>query len=269
MQITEGVISILSALLLTPCSTGQLANLHSKSRKKCSEKMKALYDLGLVRRFQQPFIEKRGKGEYIYFLSKKGSAILGANNGKRSYHLINPLKNIYSLPHTLAITDLNIALTQGGAPGFLCRFYYPRQLNIQASDFEGVLPDGSAVIEHKASHKKILHFLEVDLSTESLASDKSYSVKHKLDKYYRLLENEDASKILTDKFGYTFNGFRVLFVLSSHERLNSLIDLAETADAEFIWCGTKELLHNGHIYDPAWCNYKHEKLSLTGRYPIR
>ncbi|MDH3976618.1 MAG: hypothetical protein OEV42_20335, partial [Deltaproteobacteria bacterium] len=150
MRLTLRDEKILAELSLNTYSLNQIASTFFTSRKKASERMKKLYDAGLVKRIPHPFASSTGKAEFVY--STK------------------PIKDVYAVPHSLMITDVKLSFLLSFPPCFKSEFYYPKQLNPKAVDLCGVIPDGISIIENVESGKRIVHFVEADCGTEMLKS---------------------------------------------------------------------------------------------------
>ncbi len=265
--ITERDDRILIDLSNNVFSSKQIKERHFPSDKRASKRLKALYDSGLVRRFPQPFIKGRGKGEYIYFLSVKGKNLLEQYLG-RKVSLINPLKDVYSLPHRIMIGDFHITFEKLSSHDFSTHFYYPKECDISHGDLNGLVPDGIAIVEKISAKKAILHFLEADCSSEALMTKgSSYSIARKMEKYQQLFDNRTALEYLNKKLGFNFNGFRVLFVASEAKRLQSMMKISAGLNAEFIWFARHEYVTAGKILDSIWSNFKYSDLSLIASYP--
>jgi hypothetical protein len=262
MRFTERDKRILTRLTCNKHTLSQIARQHFTSRKKAAERMKVLFDEGLVERIPQPFINK-GKGEYIYYISNQGKSLNRTDHiSKKS---TDPYRNIYSVLHDLMITDIYLELISP-VLGFNIDYYCPNHIAIR-SDLQYIIPDGLAVIEKNSTGKKLLIFIEADRSTEPLSSDKTYSLEKKLEKYVYLFDYQDELNALNRLLKYPFKGFRVLIVAKTKRRMEGIKRITADLEAEFIWITTSQAITNKSIYKPIWSNYKHESLSLIEAYP--
>ena len=248
MRLTLRDEKILAELSCNICSLGQIADAFFSSRKKACERMKKLFDAGLVKRVPCPFVAGGGKAEFIY------SA--------------RPIRDVYTVPHSLMISDVRFAFLLSSMSEFKSEFYYPKQLGLKQASLCGLIPDGVIVIEGSVSGKKIVHFLEADCGSETLSSKKSsYSLEYKLEKYLMLFDDKEAMKCVGEVFGFEVRGFRVLVVGKGERRMDGIKRLAGKLGAEFVWCALHEDMKRQMIYSSVWNNCKFEALSLIKPYP--
>lgn len=269
MTLTNRDREILRVLSHNAYSASQIAALYFTSNKKAAERLKSLFDSGFVNRFAQPFMEGRGKAEFIYCLSRRGFELAKGLPGRFAPATVNPLRNVYSLPHRLMTGDFHVAVSKPAPKGFQAQFFYPAQLGMGAGGIGGLVPDGVLVIEQASTGKKLLHFVEADCGSETLRSQKNYSLEHKLEKYVSLFEDPKACEPVCTALGYAFSGFRVLFVAKDGKRVGAVMPVAERLSAEFVWFAEHAQVRAFRVFEAVWSNHVHASLSLTAPYPPR
>ena len=175
MRLTSRDQDILSLLSFNAYSLSILALLFFSSKKKAAQRMRMLFDARLVFRAQRPFLGGRGKAEYVY--------------------TAKPIKSVYSIPHSLIIGDVHVAMTVVQANGFLVEFFYPGSIGLMPNVLNGLIPDAVAVIKEVQSGKKLLHFIEADTGSESVSAKRShYSLEKKFEKYLSLLRRRRGAR---------------------------------------------------------------------------
>ena len=103
-------------------------------------------------------------------------------------------------------------------------------------------PDTVFSIGDSLANKTCLFFLEVDCGTETIVSPKrdTNDIRHKIIKYQWYFQS-GGYKRYEEVFATKLNGFRLLFLTSTHGRLVALCQLAqEMKPSNFIWlteCG--------------------------------
>ena len=249
MKLTRRDSLIIEILTNNAYSLSQIAIIYFNSNtKKGAERMKVLFDAGIVFRTQRPFVSGRGKAEYVY--SAK------------------PIKNVFSIPHSLIISDLHVSMIRAEAPGYSVAFSYPNSIGLVPEITRGLVPDGIVVIKSLKTGKKLLHFIEADTGSESITSKRAhYSVDRKFNKYVELYDNKDNQSELEQVLGFKMKGFRVLVIASSGKRIRAFKALTSKTNAEFVWFALHEDVNDESVFGPIWSNYKYDKLSLIGRYP--
>ncbi len=116
------------------------------------------------------------------------------------------------------------------------------------------IPDAVMAITHTCVEQTLLFFLEVDRSTESLASmnRNTKSIDYKFYRYQRYLRSQ-GYKRYEFFFKAPLNGFRLLVVCNSDHRLKQLYNLAQQIpDDSFVWLTTEQRILNQGLGAPIW-----------------
>jgi len=269
MKITNRDVNIFLDCSNNIVPSSHLARRYFPSQKKCSHRMKELYEEGYVKRFASPFVSGNGKGEFIYYSSAKGRDVLRQQYDRDTGYLLNPLKDAYTIPHRLMVAEFQTASMFKQDDDYKASFLYPRETKLRAIDMGGLIPDGILVVEKLSISKALLMFLEVDMGTEPLAGDSSNSLRQKLERYSACFDSPDTQRKINDALGHDFQGFRVLFTVGGKRRLDNILLLCEKLQIEFIWITQSSNIKSGQIFDPVWGNYKFQNLSLIAPYPGR
>jgi len=269
MKITNRKKKILTAVSYNIYGLSQLAEIYFTNKKKAAEAMKKLFDTGLVNRTFNPMHNSKGKPEYLYFLAGKGKKELERNFGVRVDATINPLRNVFSIPHRLLISDFHVSSACNAPDGFKARFLYPKQVHLTAELMNGLISDGIFTVERQETGKQLLHFLEADMGSESIAGRSAYSLEHKLGKYAECFDSINIQEGINSALGYEFQGFRVLVVAESVTRIENIKALTKKLKAEFVWFALGWDIREKRIYKRVWSNYLYTNLSLLEPYPPR
>lgn len=197
MRLWKRDTHILFELERTILSITQIAKLFFPKKKKASERMTLLHRAGFVSRFHTPYIEERGRPEYIY--CKKGRR-------PKSYGWIR---------HQLLITDFRLWLKKIIPQDLKLEFFYSSELHNRISGGLFV-PDGCFIVSNE--DKDLLCFLEIDRSTEPLKG-KHYAFKDKIALYEHYFDSQNYQKDFSE---HQFKGFRLICLFNSRSRLTRL-----------------------------------------------
>jgi hypothetical protein len=274
----EALLSIARYRFLTP---SQIERLHFPNLKKAQLRLKFLFESGLVGRVAQPSPIIQGKSEFVYFLKKKSLEALECLNGSFSgsqSNLIIPSHIPRAINHFLDINSAGIAFevsaarTADSACPIKCHFIpeYLKEVSerdgrlrkaIDAHSFNGKkLPDENRIKPDfvmaldKGEGRKLLFFGEIDRGTESIlsASADKYCLKRKIGAYVACFDNGHY-KAYEKNFGAAFNGFRVLFITTTEERLRNVLDaLTSFDDVAFFWLTTLDKLDGDVLTSRIW-----------------
>ena len=122
-------------------------------------------------------------------------------------------------------------------------------------DSQHLIPDGAFMIRHETRNTALLFFLEIDMGTETLASQKGErtDVRHKLDAYQDYFRSGKSSRY-GEAWQCRFRGFRVLFVTHPAGRRDAICRLVTTrAPLDFIWVADHDQLVSQGLAAPVWC----------------
>jgi len=241
-------------------STSQIKELMFPTLQKAQTRLKRVWEAGLVKRFQYPvLLIEGGKGEYIYHKGRK------------------PKLSFTGLLHTLQLNDLRIAFelacknsARVNMVGFIPEYravvdekgLIKRVVEdvAMARDQDGsgqekrFIPDAVTCLENPANKKKILLFIELDLATEKLVSEKTekYSVMKKM-MLYRDYQRQKGFERYNRTFDYLFKGFRVLIVMNNQRRIQMLRkELTLRGIEKFVWFGEREVISQKTVFDDIW-----------------
>jgi hypothetical protein len=117
-----------------------------------------------------------------------------------------------------------------------------------------VYPDAVLIMSHRPSQRSLLFFVEVDMSTESVASPsgKPNDIRQKLINY-RIALGRKLYKSCERIVGVPLTGFRVLFVANTLERASVLCRLAaEMAPMDFVWITDHGRLRGSGLHGAIW-----------------
>jgi hypothetical protein len=175
------------------------------------------------------------------------------------------------IQHSLWINQFRIILekTYISNAGISCDFLYARQIIARSLDQCSLRPDAMFTLEHKKTKKKLLHFLEIDMGTESMKkkvpTSSSYSFFDKLMKYINYFDGEYYKTDFNELFKVDFKGFRLMVVTPSIARTQSTINLAGQEGADFLWSTEFQNLCVEHFKNSIWLTTqgKRTKLILT------
>jgi hypothetical protein len=236
-------------------SSSQIAGLHFPNERKSRRRLRALHEVGYLKRFERPNLEAVGRGEYIYSLSTKGCKTYGEEPVAKRRR-----KSLLTVEHHLLLNDFRISLGQSCSNSeFSCEFIaeYDRcecsadKLAKRTTDCVVVpetmervrfTPDGVFSIANQEG-KKLLFFLEIDRGTENLsASGNSRSFAERIAAYKHYLDGKGYARYC-EEFQFEFRGFRLLVVTTSLQRLEHLKEIAADVDPRgVVWlCLQKDI----------------------------
>jgi hypothetical protein len=253
----------------------QVAAIQRKSKQVTRRRLRALEQAGLILSRTQGFGRFRGRPEKLFSLAEKGTHFLDLK-GPHFKNVIQRLdeENIRSLDHQLLVNWFQIHL-QHMEHKFIplsIQFLSPtspllkRDHNNRPFIFErlpadnksggpkGFTPDGVFSISHNERNKNLLFFLEVDQGTESIASVKRNKgdIRQKIINYQRYFRS-GRYKRYENTWGCSFNGFRLLFLTNTSNRLTALCRLVrDMPPSDFIWITDQERMFAQGLSDAIW-----------------
>lgn len=118
---------------------------------------------------------------------------------------------------------------------------------------DGFIPDGVFSIRNEQQNKRLLFFLEVDLSTESIVSAQNpVNISQKI-RGYRSYFQTKGYKRYEKKWMKDLDGFRVLFLTNRPQRKESISGFLRTnSSLNFIWITDKEQMFRHGISANIW-----------------
>jgi len=118
---------------------------------------------------------------------------------------------------------------------------------------DGFIPDGVFSIASEKQNKRLLFFLEVDRSTESIASAQNpVSISQKI-RSYRSYFQTKGYKRYEKMWMENLDGFRVLFLTNTPQRRDSISGFLRTNPSlNFIWITDKEQMFRHGVSANIW-----------------
>jgi len=212
-----------------------VAGFHSTTR--ANSRLLALTNAGLLRRF---FLGTSGGGQKaLYALSPEGARIVdvpyrGPRRG-RDEVLVADL----FVTHQLSINEIYCTLKYRAVPN--ANHHFVRWMSFFEPLHQGfsLIPDGYAEIENPSG--TLTAFLEVDLGSEGRKV-----WKEKVKEYLRYA--------LSGLFESQFGGqrFRVLVIVTSERRLQSIRSVVAQATEKILWFTTIESIRREGFWSPIW-----------------
>ena len=250
--------------------------LYPGNKRVLRRKLKNFVNQGLIQVGSGVFAKKRGRPENIFSLGHEGFELLKAKgilNTDIPYERVKAI-TAHSLSHMLLINDFRIQLVQTekivpnlsvtflspNSP-FLPRFnddkpivYERFTLDKAGTNWVNYTPDGVFILRCTESKKTLLFFLEVDMATESLASEKRYkgSIEGKIANY-QLSYQLTRYKRYESFFKCRLRGFRLLFLTNDFARLGKLSKLiVQMPPSDFINITDQDSLFAKGLWAPIW-----------------
>jgi len=235
--------------------TSQVALLTGTGLRGAQKKIKWLRNQGYLVSSYHDFKGFQGRPENVWSLSTRGADLL-RNEGLIDSEMAKDrmtAEGITHVDHELLVNWFRIHLLQvdNFLPDLETEFISPntpfRPLSNDGrpliadragdgDDDSWFIPDGVFTIESKQQNKRVLFFLEVDRTTESIRSSKnSVNISQKIVCYHRYFRTA-AYKRYEEKWMVYLNGFRVLFLTNTAQRKDSICSFIGTNPAlGFVW----------------------------------
>ncbi len=118
---------------------------------------------------------------------------------------------------------------------------------------DGFIPDGVFSIASEKKNKRLLFFLEVDRSTESIVSPQNpVTISQKI-KSYRSYFQTKGYKRYEKMWMEDLDGFRVLFLTNTPQRKDSISGFLKTnSSLNFVWITDKEQMFRHGVSARIW-----------------
>lgn len=218
----------------------------------------------------------RGRPEKLLFLTEEGVALLKAN-GLLDKSISNEqvtIEKLYCLDHQMLTNDFRIQLVrmQRDLSDLDVRFlaptspFLPRVPGTQPLLQENVpsangsmppmefVPDGVFKIAHRKLHKTLLFFLETDMGTQSLSSQRhpKRDIRQKIGNYQAYFRSQ-GYKRYQEIFQSELRGFRLLILTENPSRLPGLCQIVRRmAPADFVWLTDRATLESTGVWAAIW-----------------
>jgi hypothetical protein len=245
-------------------TSAQLSNLHALNQRTARRTLQTLCDAGLAEAVTQIGVG-RGRPERVLAITRqgithlRGAGILDPVSGTKAADSRRP----GNVDHQLLINWFRIRLIQMErlAPQIKTRFLSstapPSNSNtIHAGSTATVelIPDGIIAISHYAQQKTLLFFLEADMGTEPIASDRAGAtdIRRKVTAYQAWFIG-GTYKQYEQAFCSPLKGFRVLLLAHGNARLDALCrSVCRWPDTDFIWLADQAQMHAHGLGAPIW-----------------
>ncbi|MCH8981265.1 replication-relaxation family protein [candidate division KSB1 bacterium] len=252
--------------------TAQVALLSGTGQRAAEKTTQMLRDRGYLTFSHYELEGNRGRPKGVCSLTDKGAELL-----KREGLIISEIPNhrmtgeeIVHVSHELLINWFRIHLLQidNHIPDLHTEFISAttpfQPLNedglpmiadrVSGNDADdGFIPDGVFCIRNEQQNKRLLFFLEVDRSTESIASAQNpVSISQKI-RSYRSYFQTKGYKRYEKMWMEDLDGFRVLFLTNTPQRKESICGFLRTNPSlNFIWITDKEQMFRHGISASIW-----------------
>lgn len=272
-----GDITILSVIAEYKFSTTkQLSILCQRSIPVIRRRLRDLSEKGLVAIQERVFGEKVGRKEYVIIITDKGLKILKDKGILSLYanYITNKTSDIVFIEHDLLVNWFLIhlilierinqrfkvfLLTKSSHHLTQIDADHPLTMECFSNyDKSGVphtiIPDGVFTITDKKSKKALLFFLEVDMGTETLASptQSPRDIRQKVNNYQMLFKH-GIYKRYNNIANCKLNGFRLLFLTSTLNRMESICRLIQSIPpSDFIWVTNQQQIFNKGVAAEIW-----------------
>lgn len=266
----------------------QIAQINAIGLRAVQKRINKLNQKGFIHIRTRSYKMEKGRSEFISSLSEKGVKLLQNENLiDNKIHIERfTLDNPYNIEHelllnwfrvhlnllTIKIRDLTTDFISSTTP-FLQSQNNGLALiseNFKQDDrFIEFIPDGVFSIINKEKNKSLLFFLEVDMGTESLNSNrlKSINISTKI-KNYRVYFQSQKYKRYESRWDAKFNGFRLLFLTNSSKRKENISKLVSAERSnDFIWIADQHEMFEKGLGGKIWArggNLSISKESILG-----
>jgi hypothetical protein len=208
-----------------------------RSTRRANARLLELTRAGLLRRF---FVGSIAHGrKAVYTLSPKGSELVDARLGGINRAQGRVVVGDTFVQHQSGINDIYIAVKHRPAPNTAVRFLRWHSFRQSISESIKLTPDGYFELASDGTVRAM--FLEVDLGTEALSV-----WQQKTASYLQLAVSGEFLKRFRQP------QFRVLVVVNSERRLNTIrATVAKSTDKVF-WFTTLDSINRDGIWLPVW-----------------
>ena len=252
--------------------TTQVALLSSTGLRAAQKNIMKLRDNGYLTLYFHDFTGIRGRPEGVCSLTDKGAELLkkeGLVDAEIPNHRMTG-EEIVHVSHELLINWFRIHLLQidNHIPELHTEFisattpFQPLNENgrpmiadrVSSDDADdGFIPDGVFSIRNEQQNKRLLFFLEVDRSTESIVSAQNpVTISQKI-RSYRSYFQSKGYKRYRKMWREDLDGFRVLFLTNTPQRKESISGFLKTNPSlNFIWITDREQMFRYGVSASIW-----------------
>ncbi|MCH8020989.1 replication-relaxation family protein [candidate division KSB1 bacterium] len=252
--------------------TAQVALLSGTGQRAAEKATQMLRDRGYLTFSHYDFEGNRGRPKGVCSLTERGAELLQKEGlidaeipnhrmtGEEIVHVSHELLinwfRIHLLQIDIHIPDLHTEfisattpfqpLNEDGLPMIADR--------VSGDDADdGFIPDGVFSIRNEQQNKRLLFFLEVDRSTESIVSAQNpVNISQKI-RSYRSYFQTKGYKRYEKMWMEDLDGFRVLFLTNTPQRKESICGFLKTNPSlNFVWITDKEQMFRHGISASIW-----------------
>lgn len=251
----------------------QIAQISAIGLRAVQKRINKLNQKGFIHLRTRSYKMEKGRSEFISSLSEKGVKLLQNENLiDNKIHIERfTLDDPYNIEHELLlnwfrvhlnllpmkIRDLTTDFISSTTPFLLLKNNGLALISENLKQDDRVIefiPDGVFSIINKEKNKSLLFFLEIDMGTESLNSNrlKSINISTKI-KNYRVYFQSQKYKRYETRWNAKFNGFRLLFLTNSSNRkinISKLVSVDRSND--FIWIADQHEMFEKGLGGKIW-----------------
>ena len=242
-------------------SIRQITSLFFKSTAVARRRLLRTSSLRLTQLFDGPLTGRHGRPERLVALGDRAadhtnlpSEILAALRKPPSLLPHQLLENWFRVMlHQLdqEFTNLTASYTTTSLPSVSSCSRSTRKTSMPERN-PGLIPDGHFTLTSRPLKKSLLFFLEVDLSSEPLASSAPNSISRKVQNYRRMLAQKEFGEHPTEA-PYPYKGFRVLILTDTLQRSTQAARLiAQMGPSDFVWVTDEESLLSKGLHERIW-----------------
>jgi len=254
----------------------QIVAIRQGSAQGIRRRLAALEKEQLIKAIAPRYGRGRGRPEKLISLTEEGLKVLRANGFlgcEVPTHRVTA-DMIQCVDHQLLVNwfRIQLSLVEKIVPMLSVRFLSPTSPFLQygpddrplvadrapahesKEEMIGFIPDGVFAIADRERDKAVLFFLEVDMGTETLASPhrNRQDLRSKILIYQGYFRSQ-----LYKRYGRfwdcSFQGFRLLFVTHTAERLDAVCRLVrDMLPSDFVWLTDQSQLFSGGAWGGIW-----------------
>ena len=274
-RITQAALDLLTDLAdYRILSLSQAAHLHFGGKRAARRRMEQLMKEGLIEPLPWPPMQRGGRPENVYGLSKAGFQLLKSQSvlddrlafeqvggGSLNHQIAHQLLLGWCRLHIVHVcrtpSQLQVKLLSCNSPLALSpETGLPLVRTEIAGKGDGpavhLTPDAAFIITDTGQPKSVLFFLEVDMGTEPLSSEDGGDIREKVYRYKQYFRAK-GYKRYEKTWDVPLNGFRLLFVTHSVSRLGPLsAAIRSMSPSGFVWTASADRMHAEGISGCIW-----------------
>jgi len=245
----------------------QLAILTQKSRQGVYRRLAELCHAGLIAA-RETYGNKKGRPEKAFFLTEAGFKCLGRKDGRSATEFADIDGNsIKHLGHQMLLNRFRVELRKAqerieNMEAIILTYDIGDSIQMDFQDNQRLqfVPDAVFVLKDKVQGRAVLFFLEVDCSTEGIASLRRsrFDLRQKIVNY-QVYFSSGGYKKYEQVFGASLNGFRLLVFANTEQRFTAICRLVKEmssdrlgVDVDFVWTTHQALLFDQGIDTSVW-----------------